>query len=184
MLSRSLSTARTGILALALAFIAPAVFAQGGPGGGMGGPTETLSSEDVSEEEVDAAAEIIVAMQMQRQQMRTDMREKYGNPQEMDSTQRREARTEIMQKRQALMEKKTEEEDLSADRLGLIMKSARKDSTLRKRVRTAVQEKRKARMGGPGAGRGDNGRGANGAAPDRSRGNDQGGSDDTSGGGR
>jgi hypothetical protein len=46
------------------------------------------------------------------------------------------------------MQKKTAEEGLSAQRLGLIMKSARQDSTLRERIRTAVQEKRQAQMGG------------------------------------
>lgn len=169
---------RIGILAFALACIAPAAFAQGGPGG-MGGTTETLTSDEVSDQEIDAAAEIIVAMQMQRQEMRREMRKEYGNPQEMDSTQRREARSEIMQKRQALMQEKTEEEDLSAQRLGLIMKSARQDSTLRERVRTAVQKKRQERMGGPG-----NGQGPNGAGPDASPGNSQNGNAGNSGGGR
>lgn len=183
MLSRTLSTLRIGLLAFALACVAPAAFAQGGPGG-MGGAAETLSSDDVSEQEIDAAAEIIVAMQMQRQKMRTQMREKYGNPQEMDSTQRRQARMEVMQKREALMKKKTEEEDLSTDRLGLIMKSARQDSTLRKRVRTAVQEKRQSRMGGADAERGDRGRGGNSGGPGRSRGNSQGGNGGNPGGGR
>lgn len=60
-----------------------------------------IGSEDVSRSEVEAAAEIVVAMQMQQQKMRTRMREKYGNPQEMDSTQRRKARQEVMSTRRA-----------------------------------------------------------------------------------
>ena len=143
MLQRSFSTLRLGLLALAFAFVAPAAFAQVGPGGSSG----DISSDDVSDAEIAAAAEIIVALQMQRQEMRTQMRETYGNPQEMDSTQRRQARQELMQKRQALMQQKTEEEDLSAQRLGRLMQSARQDSTLRARIRTAVQETRQARMG-------------------------------------
>lgn len=142
MLQRSFSTLRLGLLVLALSCIAPAAFAQGG--GSSGG----ISSEDVADEEIDAAAEIIVAMQMQRQEMRTQMREEYGNAQEMDSTQRRNARQELMRERQALMQRKAEEEGLSAQRLGRLMQSARRDSTLRARIRTAVQEKRQARMEG------------------------------------
>lgn len=107
-----------------------------------------MSPDEVSEAEIDAAAEIIVAMQMQRQELRTQMREEYGNPQEMDSTQRRSARQELMRRRQALMQEKTEEEDLSARRLGRLMQSARQDSTLRARIRTAVQAKRQAHMRG------------------------------------
>jgi len=144
MLNRSLSTLHFGLLALALALVAPTAFAQGQSGQSQ----PTISSQDVSETEIESAAEIVVALQMQRQQMRKQMMQKYGNPQEMDSTQQRNARMEIMQKRQALMQKKTTEEDLSTERLGLIMKSARQDSTLRKRIRTAVQEKRQAQMDG------------------------------------
>jgi hypothetical protein len=51
-----------------------------------------------------------------------------------------------MRERQALMQRKAEEEDLSAQRLGRLMQSARRDSTLRARIRTAVQEKRQERM--------------------------------------
>jgi hypothetical protein len=144
MLERFFCTLRIGLTALALAVFAPAVYAQGGPGGGGA----TLSSEDVSDQEIQSAAEIIVAMQFQRQQMRKQMMQKYGNPQEMDSTQRRKARMEIMKKRQALMQKKTKEEGLSAQRLQQIMKSARQDSTLRTRVRSAVQARRQEQMGG------------------------------------
>jgi hypothetical protein len=141
MIQRALSTLRLGLLVLTLSCIAPAAFAQGS-GGSSGG----ISSEDISDEEIDAAAEIIVAMQMQRQELRTQMREEYGNAQEMDSTQRRTARQELMRERQALMQRKAEEEDLSAQRLGRLMQSARRDSTLRTRIRTAVQEKRQERM--------------------------------------
>jgi hypothetical protein len=83
-------------------------------------------------------------MQMQQQKMRTRMREKYGNPQEMDSTQRRKARQEVMSTRRALMEEKTEEVGMSPERLGAIMQAARRDSVLRRRVQSAVRRKRQA----------------------------------------
>jgi hypothetical protein len=72
----------------------------------------------------------------------------------MDSTQRRQARMQMMKQRQALMEKKTKEEDISAQRLQRIMRSTRQDSTLRKRVRSAVRETQRSQMqqGGPAQG--------------------------------
>jgi len=145
MLDRFTSTLRIGLFVLALAFAAPTTFAQSGSEAGDNA-SAVLSSEDVSEKEVGAAAEVIVTMQMHRQEMQMKMRQKYGNPQEMDSTQRREARRRIMKERQTLMQEKTQEENLSAERLGLIMKSARQDSTLRKRLKTTVQEKRRDEM--------------------------------------
>jgi hypothetical protein len=142
---------RLALFALAFALVGLPVHAQGGPGGGQ---APSLSSSDVSDAEIQAAAEIIVSMQVQRQEMRKKMMEKYGNPQEMDSTQRRKARMEIMKKRQSLMQKKSKEVGMKPQRLGQIMKSARQDSTLRSRVRTAVKQKRQERMGGsPGGGR-------------------------------
>jgi hypothetical protein len=52
------------------------------------------------------------------------------------------------------MQKKTKEEDISAQRLQRIMRSTRQDSTLRKRVRSAVRETQQSQMqqGGPAQG--------------------------------
>ena len=139
--SRLIAPLRTGLLALVLVLAAPAAFAQ------TESAPDSLASEDVPDAEIEAAAEIVVAMQMQQQRMRQEMRQQYGNPQEMDSTQRRQARMEIRQERQALMQQKTEEESLSPQRLNLIMNSARRDSTLRARMKTAVQEARQEKTG-------------------------------------
>ena len=141
-----------------LALFAPAVFAPGALAQN-GEAQNTLSSSDVSEEEVESAAEIVVAMQMQQQELRKKMMRKYGNPQKMDSTQRRQARVEMMKQRQALMKEKTNEHGLSTQRLGMIMNSARQDSTLRERMKTAVQDLRQEGttprgMGGNGNARG------------------------------
>jgi len=138
--SRLIAPLRTGLLALVLVLAAPAAFAQ------TGSAPDRLASEDVPDEEIEAAAEIVVTMQMQQRRMRQEMRQQYGNPQAMDSTQRRQARREIMQEREALMQQKTEEEGLSPQRLNLIMNSARRDSTLRGRMKTAVQELRQEKM--------------------------------------
>ena len=103
----------------------------------------SITSKDISKEEMVAVAEIIVALQIERQQMRMEMMKKYDNPQEMDSTERRKVKAENLEKRQALVEKKTEEKNLSAERLNLIMRSATTDSTLRARLKKVVKEKRK-----------------------------------------
>ncbi len=128
-----------------LALLVPAAFAPGAVAQGGGAPAP-LSSDDVSDEEVESAAEIVVAMQMQQQKMQQEMMQKYGNPQEMDSTQRREAKQEIQRKQQALMQEKTDEHGLGAQRLNMIMTSARQDSTLRERMKTAVEGLRQERM--------------------------------------
>ena len=141
--SRLIATLRTGLLALVLVLAVPAASAQ------TGSAPDSLASEDVPDAEIEAAAEIVVAMQMQQQRMRQEMRQQYGNPQAMDSTQRRQARKELRQERRAMMQQKTEEEGLSPQRLSSIMNSARRDSTLRERMQTAVQEARQEKMGQP-----------------------------------
>src|SRR6056297_2577433 len=102
--TRSHTPIRTGLLVLAFALFAPVAFGQM-PQGNM----KTLSSEDVSDEQVKKTARIAIEAQMstqkQRMQMRREMKQKYGNPQQMDSTQKANARRE-MRKRQMAMRKK------------------------------------------------------------------------------
>ena len=145
MVHRSTSTLRIGFFAMILALFVSAALAPGAMAQGGGAPAP-LSSDDVPDEEIESAAEIVVALQMQQQQMQQEMLQKYGNPQEMDSTQRRKAQREIQSKQQALMQKETNEHDLDAQRLNMIMTSAQQDSTLRERMRTAVEGLRQEKM--------------------------------------
>jgi hypothetical protein len=92
----------------------------------------------VSDDEIESAAEVIVSMEIQRAQLE----KKYGDPKNMSTAQRRKAQREIVRERQALMQKKTIEEDLDAGRLELIMVSARRDSAMHKRVKAAMEKKR------------------------------------------
>jgi len=105
-------------------------------------PTESkpapLSSGEVSDAEIESAAEIIVTMEAQQ----AKLEKKYGEPEDMTPKQRRKAQREIVRQRQALMQKKTIEEDLDAGRLELIMVSARRDSVLHDRVQAAMKKKR------------------------------------------
>jgi hypothetical protein len=105
-------------------------------------PTESkpppLSSSEVSDAEIESAAEVIVSMEMQRAQLE----KKYGEPEDMTTEQRRKAQREIMRERQILMQRKTVAEDLDAGRLELIMVSARRDSVMHERVRAAMDKKR------------------------------------------
>lgn len=133
MMIRPRSILRSSLFLLALAITAPPALAQDG------GASSSLSSDDVSDREVNAAAHIIVTMQIHRQEMRRRMMERYGNPQEMDSTQRREARRRIREKRQDLFQQTAQEQDLSPQRLTRIMKAARTDSALQTRMQRAVR---------------------------------------------
>jgi hypothetical protein len=111
-------------------------------------PTESrpapLSSSEVSDDEIESAAEVIVSMEIQRAQLE----KKYGDPKNMSTAQRRKAQREIVRERQALMQKKTTEEDLDAGRLELIMVSARRDSVMHQRVKAAMEKKRAEKQNG------------------------------------
>lgn len=155
---------RAGLFLLAFAFVAPVAFGQ------MPQPDTTqLSSSDVSDQQVNKAAQIAVALQQSGRQMRIEMqkqmRSKYGNPQEMDSTQkaqmRKERRSQMQQMRKEqmkMMQQKTQEVGLSPQMFQQIMRSARQDSTLRKRLRTAMKtqmkQQRSQQMQGQGGGSG------------------------------
>lgn len=157
--TRSHTPIRTGLFVLAFALFAPVAFGQM-PQGNM----KTLSSEDVSDEQVKKTARIAIEAQMstqkERMQMRREMKQKYGNPQQMDSTQKANARREMrkrqmaMRKKQmAVMKKKAAEENMEFKMVRQILRSARQDSTLGKRLKQAMKAEMKNRRPqmGPGS---------------------------------
>ena len=152
---RSTTSFRLSVLLLALAFLVPGVLAQQGPPQ-TGGQPPMLSSSDVSDQELDKVAKVAVKTQMatrkDRQKLRRDMKKKYGNPQEMDSTQKAKARKEIRKKQMAMrkktmktLQKEAKKEGLEASKVQRVLQSARKDSTLKKRLETAMREEAKSR---------------------------------------
>jgi hypothetical protein len=130
---------RVGLLAIAVTVGVPTAAAQMLPDDPVGSGPAPLSSGEVSDAEIESAAEIVVTMEVQRRQLV----QKYGDPGELTRAQRRKVQREIVRERQALMQKKTLEEDLDAGRLELIMISARRDSTLHARVRSAIEKKKR-----------------------------------------
>ena len=169
MFTRSTSSLRLGVLTLALALFAPLAFGQMPQGNSQ----NMLSSSDVSDEQVQTVARIAVTAQMstrqERMQMRKEMKKKYGNPQQMDSTQKAQARRE-MRKRQMAMRKKTmqvmqkeaQNEGMDPKMVQRVLRSARQDSTLGKRLQKAIKaeaKRQRSSMGGqqgggnPGGGR-------------------------------
>lgn len=148
MFNRLSSPLFAGLALLAFTLLVPAAAAQ------MPQESDTtqMSSSDVSDEQVEQAANIAVDLQMSgremRQEMQKEMQEKYGNPQEMDSTDKaamqkeRQQQMQQMQKEQMkMMEEKAEEEGLDVEMFQKIMQSARQDSTLQERLRTAMKSK-------------------------------------------
>lgn len=130
---------------------------QQGQGGQMPGASQTLSSSDVSEEQLQTAARIAAAVQMgiqkDRMEMQKDIKEKYGNPQQMDSTQKTQARKEMkrrqmeMRKKQMkLVQEEAQNEGMDPKTFRQIMRSARQDSTLMKRLQGAVEAQIKKRQ--------------------------------------
>lgn len=121
------------------------------------GSPQALSSSDVSEEQVQKAARIAMSVQMgtraDRMKMRKEMQEKYGDPQQMDSTQKAEAQKEMrrrqmeMQKKQMkIVQEETEKEGMDPQTFQQIMRSAQKDSTLQNRLRTAMKAQMQKQM--------------------------------------
>jgi len=118
------------------------------------GASQMLSSSDVSDEQLQTAARIAMSVQMgmqeDRAQMRKDMKQKYGNPQQMDSTQKRKAQKEMrrrqleMRKKQmSLMQEEAENEDMDPKTFRQIMRSAQQDSTLQRRLQKAMKAQMK-----------------------------------------
>lgn len=162
---RSLTPARIGAFVLTLCFFVPLAVGQM-PQGNM----ETLSSDDVSDEQIEKTARIAIKAQMstqkERMQLRKEMKQKYGNPQQMDSTQKANARRE-MRKRQMAMRKKqmkvmqqeAKNEDMDPKMVRRILRSAQQDSTLGKRLKKAMKAEMKNQRpqmgpGGQGGGQG------------------------------
>jgi hypothetical protein len=137
-MDHSFSRLRTVVIVLALALCTPVAMGQPLPKEPKEGKTPPLSSAEVSDAEIESAAEVIVSMEMQRAQLE----KKYGEPEDMTTEQRRKAQREIMRERQLLMQQKTVAEDLDAGRLELIMVSARRDSVMHERVQAAMDKKR------------------------------------------
>ena len=149
MLQRSFTSSCIGLIALALAITAPA-FGQMP----QQPDTTTLSASDVSQEQVDKAARIAAAVQSsmraQQMKMRKQMKEKYGNPQEMDSTQKANARREMkrqqmkMRKQQMkMMQQESQKENMDPQMFRRIMRSAQQDSTLKKQIQQAMKAQMK-----------------------------------------
>lgn len=164
---RSLTPTRIGLLVLAFAFCAPMAFGQMPQGN-----AKTLSSSDVSDEQVQKVARILVATRMSTQQMqmkkRREMKQKYGNPQQMDSTKKEQAKREMMKHRRKVrkkqmqtMQKQAKKEGMNPKMVRRVMTSAQQDSTLQQRLRQAMKsemQKRRPKMG-PGQGGGGQGSG-------------------------
>lgn len=155
MLTRALTPLRTGLFVLAMALCTSAAFGQ------VQQPqpdtSQLLSESDVSQEQIQKAARVAVAVQMatraDRMKMRKELQQKYGNPQQMDSTQKAQARREMrqrqmkMQKKQMkLMQKEAKKASLDPKFFQRLMRSAQKDSTLRTQVRTAMKAEMKKRQ--------------------------------------
>jgi len=157
MQTRSLTPLRLGLFVLALAFCAPLAFGQMPQGN-----QKTLSSEDVSDEEIQKAARIAakarMSTQKDRRKMQKNMKKKYGNPQEMDSTEKAEMRREVRKKRMAMqkkmmkaMQKEARKENMDPQRVTLILQSTRQDPELGKRFKKAMKaemKKQRSKMGG------------------------------------
>ena len=155
---RPITLIRTGLFALALGLCSTVAVGQMP----QQGDTEMLSSSDVTDEQVQKVARIAVAAQMstqeERMQMRKDMKEKYGNPQEMDSTEKANARREMRKKQMAMrkkqkkvMQKEAQEEGMDPAMVQKILRSSQQDKKLQKRLRKAMKaqmKKQKSQMGG------------------------------------
>ena len=154
MLNRVLKTFCAGLFALAVAFSAPAALGQMP----QQDTTVTLSADDVSQEQIQKAARIAATVQtsMRAQQMkiRKQMKQKYGNPQQMDSTQKANAKREMrrqqmkMRKKQMkMLQQEAQKEQMDLKMFRRIMRSARQDSTLKKQLQSAMRAQMKQRGG-------------------------------------
>lgn len=150
MLNRLFKPSCVGLFVLAVVLSAPVAFGQ------MPQPdtSQTLSASDVSEEDIEKAARIAAAVQRsmraQQMKMRKQMKEKYGNPQEMDSTQKANAKREMqrqqmkMRKQQMkLMQQEAQKENMDPKMFQRIMRSAQQDSTLKKEIQAAMKAQMK-----------------------------------------
>jgi hypothetical protein len=128
---------------------------QPAPSGQMG--AQSLSAADVTDEQIQTAARIAMSIRMGTQQdrmrMQKEMKAKYGNPQEMDSTEKREARKEMrrrqrkMRKKQMeILQKEAKAEGMDPQTFRSITRAARQDTTLRNRLQAAMKAQMKKQM--------------------------------------
>ena len=150
MLQRVLKTFCLGLFGFAVALGAPSALGQMP----QQPDTTTLSASEVSQEQVEKAARIAAtvqsSMRAQQMKMRKQMKEKYGNPQEMDSTQKANARREMkrqqmqMRKQQMkMMQQEAQKENMDPAMFRRIMRSAQEDSTLKKQLQQAMKAEMK-----------------------------------------
>lgn len=148
MFTRSLASLCVGLLVLALG--APGAFGQMP----QQNQSETLSASDVSQEQIEKAARIAVtiqsSMRAQQMKMRKQMKQKYGNPQDMDSTQKANAKREMrkqqmkMRKQQMkMMQQEAQKEEMDPKMFRQIMRSAQQDSTLKQQIQQAMKAQMK-----------------------------------------
>lgn len=146
MLRRLVTPLRAGLLVLALALCAPAAFGQ------MPQPdtSKLLSSSDVSKEQIQKIAQILVTAQMstqkERMKMRKDAIKMKKKMAKMDSTQKADVRREFRKRRMALQKKQMQVIQKQAKQKGMkpqmvrrVMRSAQQDTTLQNRVRKAMK---------------------------------------------
>lgn len=118
---------------------------------------QPLSSSDIDDEQLQTAARIAVSVQMStrqdRMQMQKEMRKKYGNPQQMDSTEKARAQKEMRRRQMEMQKKQMKIIREEAQNVGMdpqtfrqIMRSARQDSTLQKRLQAAMKTQMKEKM--------------------------------------
>ena len=159
MIRRVLKPFCVGLFALAVALSAPAALGQMP----QQDTTATLTADDVSQEQIQKAARIAAtvqtAMREQQMKLRKQMKQKYGNPQQMDSTQQAKAKREMrrqqmkMRKKQMkMLKQETQKEEMNLKMFQRIMRSAREDSTLKKEIQAAMQAEMKKRQSQRGQG--------------------------------
>jgi len=150
MINRLLKLSCVGLFAIAFVLSAPGAFGQMP----QQRDTTTLSASEVSQEQIDKAARIAAtvqkSMRAQQMKMRKQMKKKYGNPQEMDSTQKANAKREMrrqqmkMRKQQMkMMQQEAQKENMDPAMFQRIMRSAQKDSTLKKQLQQAMRAQMK-----------------------------------------
>lgn len=124
------------------------------------GQSQTLSASDVSEEQIQTAARIAVSIQSgtqeDRMRIQKEMQKKYGNPQQLDSTEKQKAhkemrrrQMELRKKQMEILQKEAKKEGMEPQMFQRIMRSAQQDSTLRTRIRTAMKDQMKQQMTTP-----------------------------------
>lgn len=146
MFTRSLIPLRSGLFVLVLSLCAPLAFGQMPQQG-----QEMLSSSDVSDEELQMVASVVASAQMnsreEQMKIRKRMRQMQQNMQEMDSTEKAQAKRKLRM-RQMKMRKKmqqdmkqavAEKEGMEWSRAQKILRSTQQDQELGKRFKKAIK---------------------------------------------